>query len=128
MALSQLIWPLSLPQSPQVSGYQETPGRAIISSDFDVGPTRQRKRSSAAMRKIKATYYVKQNQRADWDSFYELALGRSFWWPDPLADNAYVYARFSSDVTITPQGPRWFSLQVELEIWPYITQAQMEMS
>ena len=128
MALSQIMWPLSLPQSPQVQGYSDTPGRAVIVSDFDVGPKRQRKRSSAAMRKVSATYYMRNSQKADWESFYELAMGRSFWWPDPMNGGAYVYARISNDVKLTPQGPTWFSLQVELEIWPYITQDDMEVS
>lgn len=127
MALSQIMWPLSLPQYPLVQGYQDTPGRAVIVSDFDVGPKRQRKRSSAAMRKVTATYPLKPSQKADWDSFYELALGRSFWWPDPMQDGAYVYARIANDVKLTPQGPNWFSIQLELEVWPYITQDDMEV-
>ena len=128
MALSQIMWPLSLPQIPQKQGYQDTPGRAVIVSDFDVGPRRQRKRSSAAMRKITATYYMRNSVKADWESFYELALGRSFWWPDPMNGGAYVYARISNDVKVTPQGPTWFSIQIELEVWPYITQDDMETS
>ena len=128
MALSQIMWPLSLQQYPLVQGYQDTPGRAVIVSDFDVGPRRQRKRSSAAMRKVTATYPIKPPQKADWDSFYELALGRSFWWPDPLNNGAYVYARISSDARLTPQEANWYSLQLELEIWPYVTQGDMEVS
>lgn len=128
MALSQIMWPLSLPQYPLVQGYQDTPGRAVIVSDFDVGPKRQRKRSSAAMRKVTATYYMRNSVKSDWESFYELSLGRSFWWPDPMQGGAYVYARIANDVKLTPQGPSWFSLQLELEVWPYITQDDMEVS
>ena len=127
MALSQIMWPLSLPQYPLVQGYQDTPGRAVIVSDFDVGPRRQRKRSSAAMRKVSATYYMRNSVKSDWESFYELSLGRSFWWPDPMNGGAYVYARIANGVKLTPQGPSWFSLQIELEVWPYITQDDMEV-
>ena len=127
MALSQIKWADSLPYKPQVSGYKETPGRSIITSDFDVGPKRQRKRSSAAMRKVSATYYLKMSQKDEWDSFYELAVGRSFWWRDPLKNYEYVYARFAEDPSITPKGPAWFALQVELEIWAYITQDDMAL-
>lgn len=126
MALSQIKWPLSLPQRPQVSGYKETPGRAVITSDFDAGPKRQRKRSAAAMRKISATYYFKLSQKANWDAFFELSLGRSFWWPDPLKKE-YVYARFAEDPSITPKGPAWLALQIELEVWPFITQSDMKV-
>lgn len=128
MALSQITWPMDFPQRPQVSGYKETPGRAVITSDFDAGPKRQRKRSAAAMRKITAVYYFKSSQKEVWDAFFELSLARSFWWPDPLKNGAYVYARFSEDPTITPKGPAWLSLQVELEVWPYITEADMVKS
>lgn len=122
MALSQIMWPLSLPQRPQVDGYKVTPGRSIINSEFDVGPKRQRKRSSAAMRKVTAVYYLRNSQLASWESFYELSLGRSFWWPDPMDGCKYVYVRLASDPEIVPRGPSWFSLSIELEVWPYITE------
>ncbi len=128
MALSQITWPVDFPQRPQISGYKETPGRTVITSDFDAGPKRQRKRSSAAMRKISAVYYFKLRQKEVWDAFFEISLARSFWWPDPLKNGAYVYARFAEDPAITPKGTTWLSLQVELEIWPYITEADMDTS
>ena len=76
MALSQIMWPVDLPQSPLAEGYQRTIGRDVITSEFDVGMKRQRKRSSAAMTTVSATYFLKitgsKNSKKIFEDFEKL--------------------------------------------------------
>ena len=125
MALSQIMWPVDLPQSPLADGYQRTIGRDVITSEFDVGMKRQRKRSSAAMTTVSATYFLKitgtKNSKKIFEDFEKIAEGRSFWWPDPEDDLKYKYARFAEAPVLKPMtGAIHWEVELKLEIWPYI--------
>lgn len=121
MALSQLTWPLGLPQRPQVDGFQHQTGRDVIVSEFDVGFKRQRKRSSAAMTQITATYVLKdETKKNSFLDFCQLSEGRSFWWPYPDADLTYRYARMAEAPVLTPFGAHAWSVTLKLELWPWV--------
>ena len=122
MALSQIQWPISLPQRPLQEGYQESPGWDVVTSDFDVGLTRQRRRSSAALMERKTTYLLKGSaQKEEFESFVELAQGRSFWWPDAGSGMVYRYARILERPVIAPKAPNVWTVQFTLGIWPFVT-------
>lgn len=122
MAYSEITWPLSLPQSPLVDGYAETPDYDVIVTEMDAGPKRQRRRSSAAPEARTVKYVLDKAQRATLKTFLNENAGRSFWWPDPTEDRAYRYVRVSggAEVQISPAaGTHWYAT-FTLEIWPYV--------
>ena len=123
MALSQIQWPLSLPQRPLQEGYSEAPGWDVVSSDFDTGMTRQRKRSSAAMLERRPTYLLRGAQKQDFDAFVELAQGRSFWWPDAGSGMVMRYVRIMEKPAISAKAPNVWTVQLVLSVWPYVTKA-----
>ena len=126
MALSQLQWPLTLPQRPLQENYQEAPGWDVVSSDFDAGMGRDRKRSSAAMPERQVVYLLRGTQKQEFDAFVELAQGRSFWWPDAGNGMTWRYAKFSDKPQISAYAPNVWKTQFTLKLWPYVTRAGEE--
>lgn len=120
MALSQIMWPTDLPQDPLIDGYQRTMGRDVITSEFDVGPKRQRKRSSSAMTQIQCSYFLRRSQRRSFEEFAKLVEGRSFWWPDPEDSFRYKYCRFAEAPVVKPRDGIHYQIDLRLEMWPYI--------
>lgn len=126
MALSELQWPLTLPQRPLQDGYQESPGWDVVSSDFDTGLTRERRRSSGALMERKVSYLLRGDQKAEFEAFVELAQGRSFWWPDAGSGMVMRYARIMEKPTLSARAPNVWTVQLSLGIWPFVVKAEQE--
>jgi len=80
-------WPASLPQTPLLEGYKDTPQDSVLRSDFD-GYTKQRNRFTAVINDIEEHYYLTDDQYSVFRSFYknDLSNGSSeFIKKDPVS-------------------------------------------
>lgn len=128
MALSQIQWPISLPQRPDTGSYTESPTYDIEKSQFETGPQRQRKRSSYGLETRQVKYLLNNSQRQTLRDFLDVSAGRSFWWPDPTAslpteDVVYRYVRTDNKAQIQSEGSSRFSVTLNLTIWPLVTRS-----
>jgi hypothetical protein len=89
------VWPATLPQSPLIEGYKESPPNLFISSPMDYGPEKTRKRTSAASRPITVQWLMTGDQVDDFDDFYRDYGAVSFDWTEPRTGNT-VTAKFKS--------------------------------
>lgn len=123
MALSQVQWPLTLPQRPLQQEYETSPGWDVVTSEFDSGLPRQRKQSSAALAERKVTYVITGAQKQELDAFIDMVQGRSFWWPDPGENMIYRYVRIKDKPVTSSQGPDIWTTELVLAVWPYVVKA-----
>ncbi len=87
-------WPLSLPQNPVYSSYEETPPDTLIRTEMDVGPPKVRQRYTAGIRKFSCDYRMTEAQIATLDTFFVTTISGgsvSFDMPHPrTGDNITV--------------------------------------
>lgn len=86
--MAQIIWPLTLPQVPQLSDYKESRPSHILRSSTEYGPAKVRARGGNKPIMAEATYYMTDEEVKSLDTFiYDtdgLAGGvRCFDWPRP---------------------------------------------
>ena len=93
------IWPLTLPQSPLVSGYTETMPSNLLRSETETGPVKVRRRGGAKPIVAQATYVLSSEQTDLLDTFVYGSIGGGamcFDWPRPKfkkSEVSYVRAR-----------------------------------
>lgn len=68
-------WPGTLPQTMQISGYQETIPDGRLKSQTDTGPGKMRPRSSALGRPVVGTMFMDSDQLDTLQSFVASDLG-----------------------------------------------------
>lgn len=117
-------WPQILPQSPDVSGYSEKPQSQVARSEMDAGPSKSRRRFTAAARAVPVTYSLLTRAQIDaFENFFDndIAAGAlPFDWPQPRTE-AMVSVVISGNppYEITPQGSGvYWRLTMTLEIQP----------
>lgn len=67
--MPQIIWPETLPQSPQLEGYKETRPSHLIRSSTEYGPAKVRGRGGNKPITVEATYIMTDEQVAALDTF-----------------------------------------------------------
>lgn len=111
-------WPASLPQTPQLSGYSETPQSQTLRSSMDAGPAKVRRRFTAASRDIPVQYILSTTQRETFENWFDadIAAGAlAFDWPH---DGATVEARIRDGYSLTPLGRGRWQLSMDIEVLP----------
>ncbi len=63
-------WPVTLPASPLVDGFQETPPPTVIRTEMDQGPAKTRQRTTAGVRRMQLSFILSKAQTATLDSFF----------------------------------------------------------
>ena len=98
------VWPGTLPQKPLQDGYQEAMRDTVIRTPMDIGPAKQRRRSTSGPRKFMMPLELTGAELAIFDTFYS----------DTLADGAlsfdWVHPRTGAAVSfrcIGGQPPQW---------------------
>lgn len=123
--MANAVWPASLPRGPKL-GHQETPPRPVVRTQMDVGPAKQRPRSTADATKIDSvTLYFTRNQVATFDAFFRETLGfgsEAFEWTHPRTGNL-VDARFVDTPRYSSLAPRQdgsekYKVEFTLELLP----------
>lgn len=123
-------WPLTLPQSPLLSGYTETMPSTLLRSDTDTGPAKVRRRGNAKPVVVQASYILSTEQVELLDTFVYETIGggaRCFDWPRPrfkAQNGRYVRARLmpSSDGlynrSVIDGTSDFWNVTLSLEIFP----------
>jgi hypothetical protein len=62
-------WPASLPQYPDVDGYEDQPQDSVLRSSFD-GYTKQRNRFTAVLHTVSERYVISKTQFDTFKTFY----------------------------------------------------------
>lgn len=101
-------WPATLPQSPLLEGFDDTPQNSVLRSEFD-GYTKQRNRYTAVLNNVTERYYMTQAQFTTFVNFYTSTLSNGseeFIKPDPVlgVDKAY---RFVEPYSMERVGLDW---------------------
>lgn len=66
-------WPATLPQTPLLNGYENTPQNSVLRSEFD-GYTKQRNRFTAVLNDVSESYFLTQTQYDTFKTFFESTL------------------------------------------------------
>jgi hypothetical protein len=117
------LWPVDLPQDVFVDGYDEKFPNAVLRTDMDAGPPKQRRRFTAAVKPMTVVVGLTRDQVESLESFFEDTLGMgaiSFDWVHPRTQ-ADVTLRFVGgtppEVKPEPGAARW-QATLTLEVMP----------
>ena len=112
-------WPASLPQTPNIDGFSDTPQSTVIRSRMD-GLTKQRTRFTAAVHDVSETYVIKRTQVDTFIAFFRDDLdngGLEFDKPDFLYGGTSAY-QFTESYDLKPLGGEMWRLSIALEKQP----------
>jgi len=115
-------WPSGLPQLVLVDSFKFTYPKQVISTQMDVGPPKQRRRSTAAVSPIVARVWLDSAGKILFDEFYLTTLAGGslpFEWADPLTQITATF-RFQAEKppTLTPVHGTLFVLEMNLDKLP----------
>lgn len=111
-------WPMTLPQSPLIEGFSDTPQDSVLRSKMD-GYTKQRNRYTAALSDVEESYLLTPAQYADFKTFYFSTLGNgaaTFTKPNPEAGTTDLY-QFAAPFDATFNGVQ-YKVKLTLERLP----------
>jgi hypothetical protein len=115
-------WPASLPQSLQVTGFQESYQNQVLRSEMEAGPPKQRRRFSATTDKVAGQIIVTKAQLSTFNSFWDgdIAGGAlAFDWQHPITGNP-ASMRFVEpfNVRLAQGSNDEYVVELKLEILP----------
>lgn len=113
-------WPGTLPQTPQYGGFDETPQRNVATFQPDVGPSKQRRRSTANGSICAVKFEMSDAQRAAFDAFFGTTLADGslpFTWNHPISGTNYTWA-FEESPTYSNQAYNYHSITMKLRRLP----------
>ncbi|TAL39632.1 MAG: hypothetical protein EPN97_02085 [Alphaproteobacteria bacterium] len=113
-------WPLTLPASPLVDGFRETPPDTVLRSAMDQGPAKLRRRTTAGTGALSMTYLLTRVQVDTLMDFFNdtLAGGAlSFDFTHPVG-GAALSCRFRQMPAYAPVNSEYFRAAIELEVMP----------
>lgn len=114
------VWPPSLPNLVNVTGFEEKFANQVIRTQMEVGPSKVRRRSLSSPRDVSMVVTIDGAQKETLDTFFHSTLGGgslSFDWTDPISQAPRSY-RFKEPPSITAIGGFWFSAAMKLERLP----------
>jgi len=113
-------WPSTIPQRPSPNGYSESPGKNTIRSQMDTGPSKQRRRSTAAARPITCSFEMTAAEVATFEDFFLNTLNDgslAFNWKNPRT-NSDAEFRFTQEYSLSNQGGDNWLVNCSLEQLP----------
>ncbi|MEO5338545.1 MAG: hypothetical protein H7841_16900 [Magnetospirillum sp. WYHS-4] len=114
-----ITWPTTLPL-PTVQGYGIRPGEAILRTEMEAGPARQRKRFTQVPSRISVRWLMKREQFALFDAWYKWQAKEGGEWFDiPLLGGMGLVeheARFTRQFEAKLVGGVLWEIASELEI------------
>lgn len=114
-----MIWPITLPSRPLLTGYEETLGDGTLRTQTDVGPAKVRQRYTAVSDRLTVQYNLSSVEVVDLVDFYKISTAGgalAFDYQHPRT-GATVQVRFLSPPSIVPSGNR-YRVTVRLEVLP----------
>jgi len=118
--MSTPVWPLTLPQEPQLGSFSESGQGATIRTQMDVGPAKVRQRYTVEIRNISVELAMTGAQVATFDAFWSATLGYgalAFDWKDFRTQAAQTY-RFTSRPSYVALGGDMWRVSFQLETMP----------
>jgi hypothetical protein len=112
-------FPASLPP-PEHRGLSETPQNAVLRSDMDMGPAKQRPRFTAASTYLDLSYLLTLPEMAVFETFFitdTLRGAVAFDYSHPRTGST-VQARFREPPVYTPDSRKLWRVACKLEILP----------
>jgi hypothetical protein len=113
-------WPSSLPPLPLAADYADTLPDTLARTQMDAGPAKVRRRTTAAVRPLTASFLFTKAQCATLQTFYEdtLAGGAlAFDWILPRT-GAAASLRFLAPPTFGSPSGKWWRVTCQLEVLP----------
>lgn len=113
-------WPVTLPQSPLVAGYQEQPENTMLRTDMETGAAKQRRRFTAAPRNIAMSIMLTDAQMDIFEDFFfnDIKGGSiSFEWVHPRTGDPATF-RFTQMPTYQEITPFLYQVNLPLERLP----------
>jgi hypothetical protein len=106
--MTDIIWPVDLPQMVSQDNYQEARGRNTIRTPVDQGRPKARRRFTSSIQTFTVTVYLTADQADIFDDFWEnttAAGSLEFDWVHPRTQEAAV-CQFTGDdpPPMTPDG------------------------
>ena len=116
------LWPISLQQKLNTSGFEKVYGDTRVSSSVDVGPSKVRSRYTRSVDGYRCVIWIEHSLVSVFETFYKTSLAHGtlpFTFTDPFTEVATDY-RFQVDSTpsIRPVGGLIYELQMVWEILP----------
>lgn len=111
------VWPVTLPQLPEVEGFNEKPGDSTLATKMDAGKKKRRRRYTAVVDEFSFNLTLTAAQKSDLKTFYRTTtFGGSipFDWVDFETGGGAVY-EFSEPPTYTPTGGLDWVAAIKLE-------------
>ena len=113
-------WPDTLPQSPLIEGFRETPANATLRTEMETGPAKLRRRTTAATATLSLTFLISTAQLAVLDTFYADTLQHGtlpFDYTHPVTGET-VSCRFRQPPARGALGDGYFRASIDLEVLP----------
>jgi hypothetical protein len=101
-----IVWPLTLPQTPLIDGFNQSFGDGRIKTPTDSGPGKRR----ATWKGLDHLNYTFNMTTGEWlflKSFWEATCGygvKPFFIPDPLSNGASLTTSSGEEITTTDEG------------------------
>lgn len=114
------VWPASLPQNPQLMGFQESGAGATVRTQMDAGPAKVRRRFTIEVRNISLALVMTTAQVATFDTFWTSTISYgalAFDWVDFRTLAAQTY-RIASRPAYTALGNGYWRVEFMLETVP----------
>ena len=115
--MTNLVWPLALPQRPGVGGYQERFSETALRTPMEAGAAKARQRFTVAPREIEVSFRMTAAQVAVMRVFYEETLGGGtlpFDWIHPRSVGSSSF-RFVEAPRVSATSANLFSVTAKLE-------------
>jgi hypothetical protein len=113
-------WPAGLPASPLLDSFKEKAEDTVIRTEMEQGPAKLRRRTTAGVRTLSASFLVSKAQVVTLEDFYLTTLqGGSlpFTFTHPRS-GASVSCRFVKPPEYAGSNGNYFKASVDLEILP----------
>lgn len=113
-------WPSTLPQTPLLRSYGETPPNLVLRTSMDAGPAKVRRRFTAGVRQFSFDFQLTGAQLEILDSFFmdDLAAGSTaFDFPSPRTGDP-VQMRFTEAPQYSARGGDIWIVKLSLEALP----------
>jgi hypothetical protein len=114
------VWPITLQQLLNESGFGITRGETVLRSDMDSGPAKTRRRFTKSVDSYTASIWVDETQYLTFENFYDTTLNGGtlpFTFPHPITQVPTDF-RFKSPPKYSPVGGGTWSVSFEWEKLP----------
>ncbi len=119
--MTDIIWPVSLPQHPRKQGYKETYDDHKIKTQMSAGPSQKRRITTAGSRYLEMSFRLTQAQRVTLRDFYFNTLKSgtlTFQFTHPIDGDLLICQMDDAPVFTLHRSGLYFYCPVKFEVRP----------